>query len=79
MKIITYPNYRIFKWFPLSHIYNEEGFQFIGQRKDGMQVVCEVIVRDGLHYISPGVISDYTGWRHLTEEDKDALGICLKN
>lgn len=77
-QVIVYSTYRdtLFRWKPLSDIPNEQGFQFIGKRKDGLSIVCEVgkeAGENGCHYIVQGKVSDFQSWRDITEEDMEAL------
>ena len=74
MTILNYPNYRQFEWKPLGWIPNQNGFRFVGKRKDGLQVVCNV-KKDafGMQTIEQGSIGEWESWRNLTPEDEKLI------
>lgn len=77
MTILSYPRNRFFVWLPMDEIPNKHGFRFIARRNDGLQVVSEVFRdKDGFHWMRPGPICDFKGWREMTEEDMDTIFQC---
>jgi hypothetical protein len=77
MTILNYPLYKdkFFKWRSLSDIPNQKGFRFVGKRKDGLSIVCEVAKEEesGCHHIKGHKIGEFQSWRMLTEEDETLL------
>ncbi len=64
------------RWSPLSDIPNVAGFQFVGCCKaiPGAEEVCEVMKRaDGTHTLKKEAFSRITGWRCLTDEDRETI------
>jgi hypothetical protein len=59
-------------WKPLADIPNQSGFEFVGYRNDGAEVVCKVRkVNSG--YTVGNVFSQLTSWRELTKDDREAI------
>lgn len=59
---LTDNNGKVWKLYQPATIPNSEGFKFIGVDADGKKYRCEVVVIDGLHYVSGMNYKDMIGW-----------------
>lgn len=59
-------------WKPLADIPNQSGFQFIGHRRDGLQIVYTVRKVKGMFTVGT-IFTELTAWRRLTAADKEAI------